>query len=266
MPQMTKFSQSIIRINIYLVFMAAPFFLKAQEGKETKVFTQGKITYERKIYLQKNLEDSGMADNSWYERMRDKIPKVIRTQFDLYFDPSKSHFVVSPEQDESGNKLPPWLEGYSATNEVYADFEKDKLVIQKTSMGKDFLIIDSIPDMEWKITDEFKTIAGFACRKATTIVMDSLYIIAFYTDAIYPPTGPEHFYNLPGTIMGIAIPRLHTSYMATRFESVSVSEENFDQPKKGKNTNLKDLQQNLYEIGEGFKAGMGERMAWGIWL
>ncbi len=240
-------------------------FVGTSAQDQDNVYTQGKITYERKLYLIKSLEDMGWA-NDWLDRMRDKLPKVVLTNFDLVFTPEKSYFDKSEVQDNSADKVPRWLQGYSSTNEVYTDIDAHKMVIKKTEMGKDFLIDDTFPDMQWKISDEFRTIAGYACRKATTIVQDSLFIIAFYTDAIYPSIGPEHFYGLPGTILGVAIPRLHVSYLATKVENTMINGDDIVQPKKGQKTTLEEFKNRLMEIGERFKEGMGVRMTWGIWI
>ncbi len=250
--------------SIFLVFLLC--LMSTISFAQEEVFTQGKITYERKVYLIKNIEEMGMGNGDWLDRMRDKLPKTVQTNFDLKFTPEQAFFAKSEVQDGSADKVPNWFQGYTSTNEVYSNMETQEVVIKKTAMGKDFLIEDSFPSMNWKISDEFRTIAGYACRKATTIVMDSLFIIAFYTDALYPSIGPEHFTGLPGTILGVAIPRLHTSYMATKVENIKVDGSEIEKPKKGQKSNLTEFQNKLQEIGDGFKKGMGARMAWGIWI
>ncbi len=233
---------------------------------QDKVLSQGQVVYERKVYLIKNLEDMGISNGDWLDRMRDKLPKTVMTNFELDFTPERAYFKKSEVQDGTADKVPSWLQGYTSTNEVYTDMSRSQMVIKKTELGKDFIIEDSFPEMKWKITDEFKTIAGFACRKATTIVQDSLFIIAFYTDALLPSIGPEHFYGLPGTILGVAIPRLHTSYLAQEVKSIKVDGDAMKKPTKGEKTNLKNFESKLRETGEGFRKGAGERMAWGIWI
>jgi hypothetical protein len=49
-------------------------------------------------------------------------------------------------------------------------------------------------------------------------IFDSVVVIAFYTDEIIPTSGPESFGGLPGMILGLAIPRLHTTWYATKLE------------------------------------------------
>jgi GLPGLI family protein len=56
------------------------------------------------------------------------------------------------------------------------------------------------------------------------------------------PIGPESIGGLPGTILGMVIPRLHTTWLA---KSVEKMDENSNQtitpPSTGKITNSKDL-------------------------
>lgn len=80
-------------------------------------------------------------------------------------------------------------------------------------------ISDSIRKLQWKITGETREIAGFLCHKAITVIYDSLYVVAFYTDQILPQSGPETWGGLPGMIMGLAVPRLYTTWMAYSFEN-----------------------------------------------
>ncbi len=55
---------------------------------------------------------------------------------------------------------------------------------------------DSTRKITWKITDEMREIAGFSCRRANAIMLDSIYVVAFYTDQIPVSGGPESFSGL----------------------------------------------------------------------
>jgi GLPGLI family protein len=71
-------------------------------------------------------------------------------------------------------------------------------------------------------------------------------VVAFYTDEIVPSTGPESFGGLPGTILELAIPRLYTTWTATKFENLTASDErNMIPPSKGKKANEKELAQQI---------------------
>jgi GLPGLI family protein len=97
-----------------------------------------------------------------------------------------------------------------------------------------YVVSDSVRKIEWRITPEIRKIAGFDCRKAVAKIMDSIIVIAFYTDEIIPSGGPETFTGLPGMILGLAIPRLHTTWYATKLQTIEVTDKDFIMPKKGR--------------------------------
>ena len=104
------------------------------------------------------------------------------------------------------------------------DFNTGKVNIQKQVQGTQFNIADSMPAIEWKLTNENREIAGFNCRKAVGKIMDSVYVFAFYTDEITISGGPCSINGLPGIILGLSIPRLYTSYIATKVMVTAVKE------------------------------------------
>jgi len=53
-----------------------------------------------------------------------------------------------------------------------------------------YLVKDSLPKYQWKITGEVRQIAGFDCKKAITKIADSVVVVAFYTDEILVKGGP----------------------------------------------------------------------------
>ena len=70
--------------------------------------------------------------------------------------------------------------------------------------GQDVNVNDSLPERNWKVTDNKRTIAGYECRKAIYEKNDSTRIYAWYSPALIPSVGPEGFCGLPGTILGVA--------------------------------------------------------------
>ena len=108
-----------------------------------------------------------------------------------------------------------------------------------------FLLQDSSRHVPWKFSNDHRDIAGFDCRKASAVIMDSLFVVAFYTDQIITPGGPESFCGLPGMILGLAIPRLHTTWFATKVELVPVTAPQLSAPQKGKKVTGQQLAQQL---------------------
>lgn len=214
------------KIILYIAVLTC--LLNTSEGisQETKFITTGKIEFEKRTNQHSLLDE----ENMWDEMLKKNYPKFAITYFDLFFDEKRSLYKTGRDPD---NRMIHWGLSY-ITNTFYRDMEKSGYVHQKNIFGSDFLITDSLQNIEWKITNEPRTIAGFECRKAVGKVFDSIVVIAFYTDEIIPSSGPESFGGLPGMILGLAIPRMHTTWYATKLELIPVSDKDVAAPKSGK--------------------------------
>lgn len=189
--------------------------LKAEA--QPKFISSGKIEFERRTNQHTMLEEESMWDNM----MKEMLPQFAITYYDLYFDGGKTLYKEGREPE---NKKIHWSINY-LTNTVYRELEKGTRTTQRNLFGSPYLVQDSALKIDWKITNEPRTIAGFECRKAVARIFDSVVVIAFYTDEILPSAGPESFGGLPGMILGIAIPRLHTTWYATKLELVDVAKQ-----------------------------------------
>lgn len=114
-------------------------------------------------------------------------------------------------------------------------------------MGGKFIVTDSVRKIEWRITNEIKDIAGYNCRRANAVIMDSVYVVAFYTDQIVPKTGPESFTGLPGMILGVALPHEHITWFAKNVFIRKISNEQLMPPTGGKKVTMTEMQKSLTE-------------------
>jgi len=211
--------------------------------------SKGKIEFERRVNLYKNLEDQEESDegNGGYDfigQMKKQMPEFDVSYFNLYFNEIKT--VYKPGREvEASQKIPFWIKGPAVDNIVYCDLQADKSVAQKTVYETTFLIQDSLRKATWRITNDTREIAGFKCRKATTIINDSVFVVAFYTDQIITNGGPESFNELPGMILGLVVPRLHTTWYATKVELTEPTAAELTPPAKGKKANNEEVLQKL---------------------
>ena len=171
--------------------------------------TKATVEYEVKTNLKKT-----MPNDFWGEAMKDKLPEFKTSFFHYTFSDNKSIFQYH-HQDER-NKIPEWMRRNEEENAWYFDHTASRGVMRKNVAGQNFVIDDSSLNIKWKLSNENRVIAGFNCRKATGIIMDSVYVFAFYTDEIMIPGGPCNINGLPGLVMGLTIPRLYTSWIATK--------------------------------------------------
>ncbi len=191
---------------------------------------QGRIEYERKSNLHKLWE----GDN-WMESFRDKIKPYYSVFFNLAFTEGESRY--SPGRETEAPKvawgLPPF-----ADNDIYRDYARRSTIAYRNLYEEPFLIRDTPARLQWRIGTELRTIAGYQCRKAVTRICDSVYVVAFYTDEIPVSGGPEEMGGLPGMILELAVPRLYTTWTATKVDVVSITAEDLKMPaKKGKSMN-----------------------------
>jgi GLPGLI family protein len=130
-------------------------------------------------------------------------------------------------------------------NTIFTDLAAGTVAAQKKVFEETFLVKDSTRKITWKITDETRVIAGYTCRRANALVLDTVYVVAFYTDQIPVSGGPESFSGLPGMILGVALPHENVTWFATKVTDNAVDPKNLMPPKKGKPTNNKELHKTL---------------------
>lgn len=186
-----------------------------------------------------------MTNHSWDEMMKDNISDLKVSYFNYTFTDNKSIFKFDRWSPKT--RVPKWEKEADEENSWYVDFNTGIMNMQKQIVGTNFVIADSIRKIEWKITNENREIAGYNCRKAVGKIMDDVYIFAFYTDDITISGGPCSISGLPGMILGLTIPRLYTSYIATRVD-VSFSNAAEVKPITAKKTyDLKELKTLISE-------------------
>ena len=211
-------------------------------AQNTQVATCGTIKFEKKVSIKKKLiaskdeEDDG---SFWFENMIKNAPDYSSDQFILQFRQNESLYSYDKKLDDSNFMT--WGGEIASKNIVYKDFNTSKMQSEKQFYDLNYVLKDSIKQFNWKLTREFRNIAGFECRRATTIINDSLYVIAFYTDDIQCSSGPESFSGLPGMILGVVMPRLYTTWFATSVDTYCNEKAVLNKPLKGKNSNEGDL-------------------------
>ncbi|NDC42942.1 MAG: GLPGLI family protein [Chitinophagia bacterium] len=226
------------------------FVVLAGSARAQYLFS-GRIEYERKINVH-NL----YADDRWFDRNKSEIAKFHTTYFNLYFDTSTVLYRPGREVDNP-NK---WVTGPANDNIVCTQLATRQVTALKNVYEASFLVCDSAHHYRWKEKPEMRNIAGHPCHKAVTVICDSVYVVAFYTEDIPAPAGPEMFGGLPGMILELAIPRLHTTWVATKIESLSATDV-LTPPNKGKKVNSRQL---LESVQNSFK-DWGNAASRNIW-
>src|SRR3954447_16416465 len=135
---------------IIILLLLIPFssYLVAQPTFVTK----GKIEFEKRENLYKNMEswgsDDDQGDDAFMESIKKSMPQFSSTYFDLYFD--ESHTLYKPGREVADQKIPEWLQSPANSNVVYNDIEKQQLTLQKTFYGTAMLLQDTVRHIDWR--------------------------------------------------------------------------------------------------------------------
>ena len=206
----------------------------------------GTIEFEKKINMHAVIKRTINKENEAYyvpmfEQYKKTQPQFKTSKSTLFFSKDKSLYV--PVEDK-GNAMFSWHPATMQVNTVYTDLSAKTSSIQKKVFEETFLVKDSIRNIKWKITDETREIANYTCRRANAVIMDSIYVVAFFTEQIPVSAGPETFAGLPGMILGLALPHENVTWFAT-----SVTDKPLEKPivvpAKGKVVNNAGLRATL---------------------
>ena len=198
-----------------IYFVAAMAFNIFQANAQTFI---SKATIEFEVIT--NIKKT-MGNSSFAEMLKDNMPTFRTGYYNFTFADNQS--VYKWHHWHEKETMPEWFRKSEEENAWFFDHTTGKFNMQKNVFGSNFNVDDSIQHIEWKLSNENRMITGFNCRKAVGKIMDSVYVFAFFTEEIMIPGGPCSINGLPGMILGLTIPRLYTSWIATR---VTVSEVN----------------------------------------
>lgn len=220
---------------------------------QNKHFTvNGTIEYEKTVnmfaffekQINKNNEDFLRSAFDSYKKNRPQFKKLKST---LTFANNKTLYTPI-ESEEPENDFFFDSPVTTQVNTIADDLTTGQSINQKKVFETTFLVKDSLRKINWKITTETREIAGYTCRRANAVVMDSIYVVAFYTDDIAVPGGPETFTGLPGMILGVALPHENITWFATKVNEIPVDEKSLNPPKKGKVLNNQQLGATLKDV------------------
>ncbi len=238
---------------IILCLAVTPFFAGAQQ-----FLNEGMVEYEVRVNNHK-----AFGDGIWAEMFKDKIPQFSTSYYHLTFANNQGFYKLDHRDERT--KLP--FDDGSADEDVwYSDYRAGTYTDQKAVFGDTYLLSDSLMKIDWKLSPtETREIAGFNCRKATGILFDSVYVFAFYTDEITVSGGPMGLHGLPGMILGVTIPRMFTSWIATKLEVNGVNTRIVTPPTKGKKRKAQELRASAEKATSDW-GQWGQMSIWNIFL
>jgi GLPGLI family protein len=212
--------------------------LYGQTAKETPV---GKVIYTQIVAKQK---DSVVKDYSYTSKEMflyfGREASVYRQELKSIAKEPVYHFKGSRAEDsalvsksrikaEMDSKLPgDRMSSKPSGSILYKNYSGPDIKTQQIFNGENFIIEDTLPVINWKISGDTKEIATYQCRKATGTFRGRNYE-AWFTPAIPVPAGPWKLNGLPGLILEAAdseneiIFRLQSVTIPNPDEDISIS-------------------------------------------
>ena len=251
----------------------------------TAQMKEGKISYERKINMHRNLPDP---------QMKSMIPEFRTDKFELIFNESVSLFrsVVDDEAPDpfanagGGGGGGMRFNFRMPTTSTYTDMAKQMQYEERAFFEKEFLIVDSLKQYKWKLSEETKTIAKQLCKKATTMITapqvmrmrvskgggpnadtaasapakpKETELVVWYAENIPVSFGPDNYSGLPGVIM--EIDQDNGANVTTAVEvSAKYPKKELVAPTKGEKMNRVQFQENMQKLMQEMQRGGGIRM------
>ncbi|WP_166332334.1 GLPGLI family protein [Sphingobacterium chungjuense] len=185
---------------------------------------EGVITFDKTVHIKNLLKRhvTSLKDGDFQKRfIEELIPKVSETivlKKKLSFSGQETNWEPIKETMNPivTNLLNMGLVDYQ--NTAYQNIKTDEAQSSFDLAGSNIYVKDSLLNVKWKITDEYREIAGYSCRRANGVVLDSVYVVAFYTDQIPLSAGPNVMHGLPGMILGLVVPEQHFNMYATKVD------------------------------------------------
>lgn len=227
--------------NIFYTLALVLTFITSNAQKDF----QGMAVYESKTStadIKSRFEGNKEITPEMQKMLEENMKKMFEKTFILNFDKSASIYkeeekLEAPGQ-ENGRRIRMVSNMMGGGGTYYKNIKEKNYTVDKEFMGKEFLVKDSLPKLNWKMESETRMIGGYNCFKATAVkpvsttdfknfnlkkkddskkddasrktnFMDEIEIpkevtiTAWYTPEIPVSQGPEGYWGLPGLILEV---------------------------------------------------------------
>lgn len=206
---------------------------------------QGLAVYESKTStsdMTKRMEGNKDITPDMQKMIAERMKGMFEKTFILNFDRSASIYKEEEKLDApgQGNGMRMMSSMMGGGGTYYKNVKEKTYSVDKEFMGKEFLIKDALPQLEWKMESETKQVGGYTCYKATAMkpvegsdfrnmrakddkkddkkevkkeqstnfmedfeMPKEVLITAWYTPEIPVNQGPEGYWGLPGLILEV---------------------------------------------------------------
>ncbi|WP_248724168.1 GLPGLI family protein [Seonamhaeicola sp. ML3] len=249
---------------------------------------QGKAYYKSKTTIDMaNFGRPGM-DEEQKKRIAARIKSALEKTFILTFNKSESIYKEEETLDApggGGGGFRTMMMGNFVDGNQYKNIQNRSFLQEREVFGKKFLIKDSIPSFEWKMTGETKQIGQYTCFKAIgkkikygldvnfrrprpgeeqpeeqpEPKLDEIEVVVWYTPQIPVSQGPSDYWGLPGLILEVNEGR--TTILCSKIVMNPKEKEGIKVPSKGKEVSRAEFDEiskkKMQEMRENFRRGGG---------
>lgn len=235
-------SNTMIKIISTIAVLLITMVCKSQNFQGMAVYESKTNMSDMKSRIEGNKDITPEMQKMIEERMKRMSEKTFFLNFDKTVSIYKEEEKLDTPGQGGGSGMMRSFMGGGGTH--YKNIKEKSFVLDKEMMGKEFLIQDTIPKINWKLEQETKEIGGYLCFKATakqkaqssdfrnfrmkkkeedekkekaeadknkpTNFMQmgdmpkEIEIVAWYTPDIPISNGPENYYGLPGLILEVS--------------------------------------------------------------
>lgn len=273
------------------------FLLLAFSQVQAQKDFQGMAVYESKTQAPKfEGMRAGNRDITpeMQKTMEDRMKKMLEKTFILNFDKTASIYkeeekLESPGQQGGGMRV--MMNSFmGGGGTFYKDVKTKSYTVDKEFMGKEFLVVDSLPKLNWKLEQETKQIGGYNCFKATVVkeasktdfrnfrpknndakkdeikktsgetktnfednfeIPKEIIVTAWYTPEIPVNQGPENYWGLPGLILEVNDGK--TTILCSKIVLNAKDKVEIKPSKKGKVVSQKEYDETVIKKMEEFR-------------
>ena len=205
------------------------------------------------------------ATNSDYSKMpEEKRLRLEKRDKELY---EKTYILTFNNKEsiykevETLKEISPYMLGVLSAMQsyiiesIYKNLDTNRIIEEREFLGKRFLIVDTLPKLDWELEKESKQIGNYTVFKATgikkmdlndyrttnsikkdTVVgknMANIVVTAWYTPQIPVSNGPDEYSGLPGLILELNMGQ--TTFLCSKIIlDRGKANETINPPKNGK--------------------------------
>ncbi|MCF8237356.1 MAG: GLPGLI family protein [Saprospiraceae bacterium] len=189
---------TVIRPILFLFLYLGSISLAAQN-------ISGEITYKRTSYWIKIMEELPFLSQAEKDRanLTWGSDDGYSSNYILRFTADESSYTHDETAATSDDNSWAWRKDDYL---IYRDLKNRRRTDWLEMLDRTYLVEDDLQFPKWKILSEIKDIQGYVCMSAETRdTIKNQHIVAWFTDEIPVPVGPEMFGGLPGAILELEV-------------------------------------------------------------